>query len=834
MTITLPGPVANIYQSLSQVYIIKYPRIPTSTEAYITSLKEFLGTFEVLRSPNYVNEKYNDIYLLPIINPNIVNLIFPLLSVEQSGEGGVKTVGNVIEASCNLSVSQSINTASVTVKNPTNYFWLDIDDYKDERQSRCVFEPEDIVVIKLPGKDNIFRFSFVGFISSIKNKKNKENEEWLLTIDCEGITRKLKKTRIVTDPGTVRYSEIDAKSLSFENLISRVAVYNIPFTYIEGVLDKKTITSVQSELDLVNNTIAKRQWELNNANYSDEYMYYVRQLLVDLKKIKNELTTRLTEVSKSKIGFNMLDILTEIMIRTYSVDSTYLTLISTYEAVVKSVKDDYSRVNTTILNNQIKVLEDEIKKLDAKANPKNFSTITENLTSIQTVAKNNDIYSDEFGVNLASTPTFIQNILIPFKTQISSLIHEKPGVWDNFYKKIEALNSERELLNDLKINLDTIKNKSSLTSAEMILFNTNLENALKSQLNNYRKEFKTSSKTSSGYAIYSQSASSRTADDLPICIIVGTDQPPFDISFNTGATFFTHDYKENHYYIQEIVSALDYEFFESEMGILFIKPSGIDKITPEFDSAYKLTFSDVASLDSTQDVSSLYSGILVSGNEAISLDNWNATYYDRAAQWEDRTIINKYGYLGYAPSKVIYGLNTRESCLSYAKALLRRNNRKNEFKMTVKLDRGDARLKIGNWVWIEETNELYFIEKIDHSFTPIEYEMTLNLHSRRIPLFSFDEIYDTNNKKYQQGALIIDLRKALDINFYDEVTSNSFLTMSESDIVNFLYFNGFIWEPVNFIDYSKIVALQDTSFNSSTKQIFTRDKVIPKRLLKPF
>lgn len=132
----------------------------------------------------YINASYIDIVAL-----GIIDLSRPAwaVRVRSSAIDGIEDVLNV---STRLSVS-SAGSASVTIKNDLNKYCFQKNTLL---VGKTIFEADDIIVIRLPDKNNVLRVCFTGFINKVT--RNKAPNQNTINLDCEDVTKRLRYSRV--------------------------------------------------------------------------------------------------------------------------------------------------------------------------------------------------------------------------------------------------------------------------------------------------------------------------------------------------------------------------------------------------------------------------------------------------------------------------------------------------------------------------------------------------------------------------------------------------------------------------------------------------------------
>jgi len=132
----------------------------------------------------YGNARYIDTIAL-----GIVDLTRPawMVRVRSSKIDGIE---DILSASVRLSVSGT-GQASITIKN-------DLDRYcfrnNDLLLGKTIFEPDDIVVVRLPDRDANLNVCFTGYINQVQ--RNRAPAQNTITLECEDVTKRLRYSRV--------------------------------------------------------------------------------------------------------------------------------------------------------------------------------------------------------------------------------------------------------------------------------------------------------------------------------------------------------------------------------------------------------------------------------------------------------------------------------------------------------------------------------------------------------------------------------------------------------------------------------------------------------------
>lgn len=139
----------------------------------------------VLPVPLFGNAHYIDLIAL-----GIISLTRPawMVRVRSSKIDGIE---DVLSTSVRLSVSGT-GQASITIKN-------DLDRYCFQRNSllvgKTIFEPDDIVVVRLPDRNANLNVCFTGYINHVE--RNKAPAQNTISLECEDATKRLRYSRVL-------------------------------------------------------------------------------------------------------------------------------------------------------------------------------------------------------------------------------------------------------------------------------------------------------------------------------------------------------------------------------------------------------------------------------------------------------------------------------------------------------------------------------------------------------------------------------------------------------------------------------------------------------------
>jgi len=133
--------------------------------------------------PLFANARYIDVIAL-----GIINLARPAwtVRVQSSKMNGIE---DVLSVSCRISTT-GVGTASISIKNDTDKFTFKKNSLL---AGRTIFEPDDIVVVRLPDKDNQPHNSFVGFVNAVERQRAPAQN--IINLECEDVTKRLRFSR---------------------------------------------------------------------------------------------------------------------------------------------------------------------------------------------------------------------------------------------------------------------------------------------------------------------------------------------------------------------------------------------------------------------------------------------------------------------------------------------------------------------------------------------------------------------------------------------------------------------------------------------------------------
>jgi len=239
------------------------------------------------------------------------------------------------------------------------------------------------------------------------------------------------------------------------------------------------------------------------------------------------------------------------------------------------------------------------------------------------------------------------------------------------------------------------------------------------------------------------SANSKVLYKLPIMQIEGTNQPIYQIAFVESFNLWISEWKECHKLIQEFVNIVNYEFFCNESGTIRIRPPNmsLEHLRPksEFVDDYTLTESDIFGEDTYEDNTEITSVAVVTGDWRIRL-NSSLDQLGIYGYIKDNRLINRYGARMTNLQPVI-GIVTNDGLRVWGKSMLNRINRKAFSGGSITVI-GNANIRVGNYVYLEKSNALFYVETAEHTIAPGQsYKVRLGLTYRRVPYFDIAALY---------------------------------------------------------------------------------------------
>jgi len=309
-------------------------------------------------------------------------------------------------------------------------------------------------------------------------------------------------------------------------------------------------------------------------------------------------------------------------------------------------------------------------------------------------------------------------------------------------------------------------------------------------------------------------------------IISGTNQPPFLLAFNkAGPSFWESEFKDNYSLIQQIAKEVFFECFADERGVVHVRPLNIalpgdatrreGRVGPEYQ---------------IDDLHIIADNIIETDNGAVSLIYVRGNFkFDNAGEtgWKvnavyDNKVFQKYGWR-VAPQVTIIGATDYESLARYGFAILTRMNKYiDSGSITIK---GDARLSIGNPVYLKRRRKIYYIRSISHDYVPgSHYNMTLDLVYGRSPLCYTDKAGKRKSNEYAvEGKFKLSniARRNSFSNFINNPNNNLdtnviYSTAEDSNVlqsqktriqanVENLSFGDYVWEDLSELNYDDLV-----------------------------
>jgi hypothetical protein len=260
---------------------------------------------------------------------------------------------------------------------------------------------------------------------------------------------------------------------------------------------------------------------------------------------------------------------------------------------------------------------------------------------------------------------------------------------------------------------------------------------------------------------------------LPVLQVDGTDQPIYQIAFVESFNLWISEWKESHKLIQEFVNVVNYEFFCNESGTIRIRPPNMSldhlraaspvtltggaataasataaarqvaakaaAASSATAAAYTFVESDIYQEDTYENNSDITSVAIVTGEWAIrqnsSLDALGIFGYIK-----DNRLISRYGARMTNLQPVI-GIVTNAGLRVWGRSMLNRINRRAFSGGTVNVI-GDSSIRVGNYVYLTQSNALFYVESISHTIMPGgKYQITMGLTYRRVPYFDIAELY---------------------------------------------------------------------------------------------
>lgn len=340
---------------------------------------------------------------------------------------------------------------------------------------------------------------------------------------------------------------------------------------------------------------------------------------------------------------------------------------------------------------------------------------------------------------------------------------------------------------------------------------------------------------------------------IPVCSISGTSQKAYKLIFAQWEMWVA-EWTQVNKLIQEMADTINFVFFDSENGmikfeqinvslehlkkkqILNLKKSDSDTIKAnknidamKMKNAFfikEMWIKDRTILDGTSEIVNIITILGAAIQEGIA--DWNK--YGSRATIKNNKLIKKHGPI-MGPTISVLNLINSKSCLAYGKALLDRMNKKSASNANLRLV-GNASIKAGFYCYIEEKNSLFYIEKVNHSYSVGgNYDTELELSYRREPILKVDndavpELLKANEKTNDNTINFEKIKQKLNSDFNDSLPFNSKIRRDlltkvkkasfdmgyeDSEISSCYteenleshYFNGFIWEHTIETDFSK-------------------------------
>ena len=332
-------------------------------------------------------------------------------------------------------------------------------------------------------------------------------------------------------------------------------------------------------------------------------------------------------------------------------------------------------------------------------------------------------------------------------------------------------------------------------------------------------------------------------DDLAF-IIEGTSQPSYKLAFGADVSIFASEWKSALLVGQEIAKNINYEFFADELGIVHFRP--INANLPydfEADEPRRVT---TALTWKTQRVGYEYwlKDQFTTDEAYVETDKdiftiayaFGAFQVDGLPEGAVKGVavdVNRFLKLGarQAPAITKMNLLTDDAANNYARAYLARLNA-NAMTGRIKYI-GDARVRVGNPVYVEKNNQVYYLSSLVHNYTVGQgYSMSMELKYGRVPISTagflglpFGEedaegnslvpkIFQNITSTSMQNQLYRYDEQSVLASMEEKDTGNSFVgklsqgARTEADYIRdnklHLTFQGYLWEPLYTLKYEDL------------------------------
>jgi hypothetical protein len=234
---------------------------------------------------------------------------------------------------------------------------------------------------------------------------------------------------------------------------------------------------------------------------------------------------------------------------------------------------------------------------------------------------------------------------------------------------------------------------------------------------------------------------------LPVMQVEGTTQPVYQIAFVDSFNLWISEWKECHKIMQEFVNIVNYEFFCNESGTIRIRPPNMTLNHLRSDSGfaddYTLSESDIFSEDTYEDNTEITSVAVVTGDWRIRL-NSSLDQLGIFGYIKDNKLIKKFGARMTNLQPVI-GIVTNAGLRIWGKSMLNRINRRAFSGGSITVI-GNANIRVGNYVYLEKSNALFYVETAEHTIAPGQsYKIRLGLTYRRCPYYDIAALYIQRN-----------------------------------------------------------------------------------------